>query len=112
IDGKAFYRIRVTDANRVPDYSPQVAVSYPELLPVRLYPNPVQGDLYLAFEALDAPATLEIFNMMGQKVHTMYVEQTGTFEQPVDIARLFSGWYGYRITIGEREFLGKFWKDL
>ncbi|MEL6132530.1 MAG: PQQ-dependent sugar dehydrogenase, partial [Bacteroidota bacterium] len=112
IDGKAFYRIRVTDANRIPAYSPQIAVSYPELLPVRVYPNPVQGDLYLDFEALDVPAQVEIFNMMGQVLHTVEVDQIGTFEQKVDIARFSSGWYNYRITIGERTFLGKFWKDL
>lgn len=68
------------------------------------YPNPFNPTTNITFTlAKSGNVTLEIFNMLGQKVSTLLREETmsvGTYNQTFDASSLASGMYVYRLSTG------------
>ena len=66
------------------------------------YPNPFNPSTNIQFSlAATSDVTLEVYNMLGQKVATLLQNQkmnAGSHTQTFDASRLASGMYVYRIS--------------
>jgi hypothetical protein len=81
-------------------------------LNVRAYPNPFNGRVRIEYYGADlkaSPVRLEIFNLLGQKVHSEeFVAKTAPGAVYWNTGtHLPGGLYLYRLTVGERQAMGK-----
>ena len=71
-----------------------------------LYPNPVQGNLFVSLSNTSTQATYGILNMMGQQVKSGQVIQDG-----IDVNELTAGVYFIQVTDGKNSITKKFLKQ-
>jgi hypothetical protein len=67
------------------------------------YPNPFNPSTTIQFSiAQQSPVSLEVFNMLGQRVATLVKEErpAGSYSERFDGTRLASGVYLYRLKAG------------
>jgi hypothetical protein len=75
------------------------------------YPNPFNPSTVIEFALpKDSHVTLEVYNIIGQKVMTLVdeVRQAGYHSVKMDGTNLASGMYLYRLTTGQQTFVKKF----
>lgn len=68
-----------------------------------IYPNPSDGKTYIHFTGVKStPTTVEIFNTMGEKVHSEKIKKTGDFTIEEDLKKLQGGVYIVRFSETEK----------
>ena len=103
---KFIYRLKQIDNNGKFEYSDEVEI---ELLPdesklFQNYPNPFNPVTNIKFAlSKAAKITLEVYNILGEKVATLLNEdkEAGFFEVKFDGSGLSSGIYIFRLTAGD-----------
>jgi hypothetical protein len=113
--GATQYRLRQVDLDGTEHFTEHIQVSSPtsvgETAPrqfalLQNYPNPFNPSTEIKFSVeVTAPASLEVFNTLGQKVATLYndVAEAGKYHTVrFDAANLSSGMYYYRLQSGTR----------
>jgi hypothetical protein len=110
--GKYSYRLKQIDSDGKFKYSSTTEVNVPTKFALyQNHPNPFNPETTIGFELpVNAPVSLEIYNMLGQKIVTLINERRPTgFQQMVwngkdDLGRpVGSGVYFYRIKAGNFE---------
>lgn len=105
--GRYAYRLRQVDREGGSTYSGEVEVEIglaPKSVTLGAYPNPFNPATVIDFTLQnDGPATLRVFNLLGQEVATLFAGQ-GTagrlYQVPFDASRLTSGIYVARLESG------------
>jgi hypothetical protein len=74
-----------------------------------MYPNPAQNDITIAFNNSLAgdKITVEIYDLLGQRVSNASFQNSGSFEQRIDTSNLNSGIYLVRVGDGNVYSTGK-----
>lgn len=114
------YRLKQTDLTGTSQFTGAVdplgvTSTAPRALPTvyslsQNYPNPFNPSTVIEFALpKDAHVTLEIYNIIGQKVMTLVDEVTpaGYHSVKLDGTNLASGMYLYRLTAGQQTFIKK-----
>ncbi|MEZ4988713.1 MAG: PQQ-dependent sugar dehydrogenase [Saprospiraceae bacterium] len=108
--GSNFYRVKAVATNGAFSYSNLLQITYPQPSDWKVFPNPSnrQFNFYIK-EASDPVVSVEVFNMMGQQLHTFRFEATPGQEwgREVLLDYLPAGVYSYRITNGDNEYVGQ-----
>jgi hypothetical protein len=80
-----------------------------ELTSFTMYPNPAQNDITIAFNNSLAgdKITVEIYDLLGQRVSNASFQNSGSFEQRIDTSNLNSGIYLVRVGDGNVYSTGK-----
>jgi hypothetical protein len=106
--GSSQYFLTVTDANGCLSIQKRLIIfrsngkdNYEDIIPgltgigyMFTYPNPA-SDIISVFADFNTemPATLKIFNLLGNSVFTMTIDNTKVFEQQINVSSLSSGVY-------------------
>lgn len=79
--GDNYYRIKMVDADGGVRYSPIAIVSFDQLNPVAVHPNPIQDNFQLTGKELTGISQIEVYNQVGKRVHVgnYDLENNGTF---------------------------------
>ncbi|MEK7249768.1 MAG: T9SS type A sorting domain-containing protein, partial [Bacteroidota bacterium] len=114
------YRLKQVDLDGTIHFTEPINVSSPtsvkEIAPIEFaleqnYPNPFNPETNIKFSVEEtARATLEIYNLLGQKVATLFddVVEAGYYQTvKFDGANLASGMYLYRLQSGQKSDLKK-----
>ncbi len=77
---------------------------------VRIYPNPIKDRLFLSFNSESGKsAELKIHSIIGTQVyHGKYNTQYGSNKVELNTAKLNSGIYLYSLSIGDKNYTGRF----
>ncbi len=113
-----YYRLRQIDLNNADHYSDVLDVTGVAIAPViptefamrQNYPNPFNPTTIVEFDLpKDSHVTLELYNILGQRVMEILneVRLAGTQRVQVDASRLASGVYLYRLAAGDKVFMKK-----
>lgn len=120
--GLYHYRLRQQDLDGTSHFTPSISIEVTSLTSVeevaprvfqllQNYPNPFNPTTTIKFSVeTTAPTTLELYNVLGQKVATLFdeVAEAGKYYRvKVDGSSLASGMYLYRLHSGDRHALRK-----
>jgi hypothetical protein len=121
--GLYHYRLRQVDLDGTSHLTPAISINVTSLTSVeehaprvfqllQNYPNPFNPTTTIKFSVeTTAPTKLELYNVLGQKVATLFdeVAEAGRYYRvKVDGTRLASGMYLYRLQSGDRHAQRKF----
>jgi len=102
--GSYTYRLKQIDLDGTYEYSNEVTVEVTtpiEYVLEQNYPNPFNPSTVIKYSIpQDGMVTLEVFNLLGEKVATLVngVQQAGRYEVNFDASKLASGIYVYTIS--------------
>jgi hypothetical protein len=111
--GAYTYRLKQIDFDGSYEYSPEVNVEVAPPIEYSLeqnYPNPFNPSTVIKYSIpQDGIVTLEVFNLLGEKVATLVngVQQAGRYEVNFDASKLASGVYVYTISAGSFNLVKK-----
>ncbi len=95
--------------SNMPQVLPPTTANLVEEQGVSLYPNPSNDHVYFDLRLNETPDTdghIDIYNLYGQKVKAVMVEEAGTIK--INTADLPNGTYMYQLKGFESEYTGKF----
>jgi hypothetical protein len=104
--GTYTYRLKQIDFNGTFDYSNEISVEVTKPLEYVLeqnYPNPFNPNTLIKYSVpQDGLVTLEVFNLLGEKVATLVngVQEAGRYEIDFNASDLSSGIYVYSLKSG------------
>ncbi len=107
LSGKYSYRLKQIDLDGTTSYSAVVntEIGTPGQFALEQnYPNPFNPSTTISYSVpFDADVTIEVFNLLGQKVKTLMndFKKTGRYQLTFNTDGLSSGTYLYRLTSGE-----------
>jgi hypothetical protein len=116
--GQPFYRLRQLDLNNAEHFSDVLNVTgaaSANLIPTDFamrqnYPNPFNPTTMIEFDLpKDSHVSLELYNILGQKVMSVLneIRLAGTQRVQLDASRLATGVYLYRLAAGDKVFMKK-----
>jgi uncharacterized repeat protein (TIGR03803 family) len=74
---------------------------------VNVYPNPNNGVFTLQSSVVSGQLSVEIYNMLGEKVYSAFLPQTPKGALNVDLSNQSNGIYLYRLISGTGELIGE-----
>ncbi len=93
VEGMNYYRLKQVDTNGDFDYSDIRTVTFgKEGGSIQVHPNPAVEVTTVSFNGIEGEATIEVFDVLGQKVMTQNVPN-GENAVTIDIQKLTSGTY-------------------
>ncbi len=98
------YRLKQLDADGSAAYSRAVALTRSAARAVELlapYPNPTRHQATVRFalpDGAEGAARLELFDLLGRRIHTQNITGSGRQETQLDVSGLSSGLYFLRLT--------------
>ena len=79
-----------------------LGISDIDLLNLRIYPNPVDGNTVTILSSVSGDKFVEVFDINGRKVIS-----TTIFNDDLDVSNLVSGFYTTRVTIAGKTSVSK-----
>ena len=79
-----------------------LGISDVDLLNLRIYPNPVDGNNITILSSVSGDKFVEVFDINGRKVIS-----TTIFNDDLDVSSLVSGFYTTRVTIAGKTSVSK-----
>ncbi|MCB9282991.1 MAG: T9SS type A sorting domain-containing protein [Lewinellaceae bacterium] len=102
-----YYRLAQRDFNGATDYSPIRVVQIQSAGGIRVFPNPANELVTVAFsEPTDVRSTVQLFDQNGRMVGE-YSVPPGTVEYQVRVAQLASGTYLLKVKVGTKEWMNR-----
>jgi len=109
-NGKNWYRLEVFPANSASFYTNVIQLKFnDEIQQITLYPNPADEYVNLHVkEATTSPATLQIFNTLGQPMYLQAFDELTSDDLQISLDGLVDGTYYVHLRIeGKRPFVQK-----
>ena len=95
VKGANYYRIKRIDNDKNTSYSNTVVGFFNSTTidAFRMWPNPVNKDLYVQLYDSNTEYTVDIYNQVGQLIHTQILNNTNVSVQKIDLSTLLDGVY-------------------
>ena len=98
LPGQSYYRLMQKDLDQTTSFSQVESVYFSSdfNLPIKIYPNPTQGQLTV--EIADIQTNIRLFNLMGQEVTTsVVIQRNGSNQLMLDLGDVPKGVYSLRL---------------
>lgn len=105
-----YYRLKIFDNQDSYYYSDTIAVSGPEEIEIRLYPNPAKDIIHLSLPDAGINTEMKVVDMKGLVIKKLKID-AGTADVPINISQLQRGAYTVFISIGQTKKTLQFIKE-